>query len=87
MKIMYKIITGFLVVAFISLATGLYTSNLVQIMENDISNVDDVKYPINQYATNYQRGANQLWLGTYVYANGDVAMGKQFIRNGKAMMI
>lgn len=87
MKIMYKIITGFLVVAFISLAAGLYTSNLVQIMENDISNVDDVKYPINQYATNYQRGANQLWLGTYVYANGDVAMGKQFIRNGKAMMI
>ncbi|MDF1532333.1 MAG: HAMP domain-containing protein [ANME-2 cluster archaeon] len=86
MKIMYKIILGFLVVALISLATGLYTSNLVHLMENDITNVDDVKYPINQHATNYQRGANQLWLGTYIYANGDVAIGKQFIRNGKAMM-
>ena len=86
MKIMPKIIIGFLFVVAVSAISGIFTMNLVQEMNSDISTVDRVKYPLNQYATNYQRGATQLWLGTYIYANGDDALGKQYIRNGKNMM-
>ena len=86
MKILPKMIIGFLLVVLISLISGVFTMNLIDGMNSDIDKVHDVSYPINKYSTNYQRGANLLWIGTYIFANGDEPMGKQFIRSGKLKM-
>lgn len=86
MKILYKLLIGFFIVVFVSLISGVISAKLINSMNSDITSVEQDKYPINKYSTNYQRGATQLWVGTYIYANGDSAMGNQYIKNGKKLM-
>ena len=86
MRIMQKMILGFLVVVVISMIAGIFVIIQLNTMNEDINLVKETKYPINKYASNYQRAGTQLWLGTYIYANGDQVMGNQYIRNGKTGM-
>jgi methyl-accepting chemotaxis protein len=86
MKILKKMIFSFLIVVCIfsiMAATSIYLTTAIT---KDITIVDENKYPINQHATNYQIGANYLWVGTYIYLNGDVPLGRQMIQLGKDKM-
>jgi len=86
MKIMYKMLIGFLLVVVVSVLTGIASINMLDSISKDMQFVHDEEYPENMDITNYQRAANNLWVGTYIYANGDTAMGNQYIRNGKKLM-
>ncbi|PLW80485.1 hypothetical protein C0585_02205 [Candidatus Woesearchaeota archaeon] len=86
MKIMYKMLIGFFIVVAISLISGITSINFINTINEDVTFVQEEEYPENTALTNYLRGANNLWVGTYIYANGDTAMGNQYIRNGKRIM-
>lgn len=85
MKIMYKLMSGFLMLVLIfSIAGAVVISNLnvIEIMNNQVGS----DFAINQYATNYERGAAKVQIGTYLYSQDSRAMGKQLIEEGKDAM-
>lgn len=86
MKIMYKLLSGFIsLVLLFSIAGIVIISNL-----NTIETVNTrvaYDFSINQYSTNYERGAADVQAGTYLYSQGSQAMGKQKIDEGKEAMI
>lgn len=85
MKIMYKLTIGFMLLILLFSITGaIVISNLqvIGIVNNQVSS----DFAINQYATNYERGASQVQIGTYLYSQSSKAMGKQLIDEGKSTM-
>ncbi len=85
MKIMYKLMSGFiLLVLLFSIAGAVVISNLKVI--DTVNAQVGTDFAINQYATNYERGAGKVQVGTYLYAQGSQAMGKQLIDEGKDAM-
>ncbi|MFZ3058620.1 MAG: HAMP domain-containing protein [Candidatus Methanoperedens sp.] len=85
MKIMYKLMSGFiLLVLLFSIAGATVISNL-KVIETVNTQVGS-DFAINQYATNYERGAGKVQVGTYLYSQGSQAMGKQLIDEGKDAM-
>ena len=85
MKIMYKLMSGFiLLVLLFSIAGAVVISNL-NLIETVNTQVGK-DFAINQYATNYERGAGKVQVGTYLYSQDSQAMGKQLIEEGKDAM-
>lgn len=85
MKIMYKLMSGFvLLVLIFSIAGAVVISNL-KVIETVNTQVGS-DFAINQYATNYERGAGKVQVGTYLYSQDSQAMGKQLIEEGKDAM-
>lgn len=82
---MYKLLSGFIfLVLLFSIAGVVIITNL-----NVIETVDarvGYDFSINQYSTNYERGAAKMQVGTYLYSQGSQAMGKQMINEGKEAM-
>lgn len=85
MKIMYKLMAGFLLLVLLfSIAGGVVISNLQVIESVDARVSSDAA--INQYASNYERGARKLQVGTYMYSHNSMDMGRQLIEEGKNAM-
>lgn len=85
MKIMYKLMSGFiLLVLLFSIAGATVISNL-NVIETVNTEVGS-DFAVNQYATNYERGASKIQVGTYLYSQDSQAMGKQLIEEGKDAM-
>lgn len=86
MKIMYKLMAGFLLlVLMFSIAGAVVVSNL-QVIESVDADVS-ISSDINQYASNYERGARKLQVGTYMYSRNNIDMGRQLIEEGKGTML
>lgn len=86
MKILPKMLLGFFSIVLIALLSGTYTILLTGSVEELATEIEERVYPLNRVSTNYQRATNDLWIGTYIYANGDHAMGRQYLNNGKEGM-
>jgi len=85
MKIMYKLMSGFILLVLIfGIAGATVISNLNVI--KTVNTVVGSDFSINQYATNYERGATKVQVGTFLYAQDSQAMGRQLIDEGKEAM-
>src|SRR3990172_7349821 len=85
MKIMYKLMSGFILLVLIfAIAGATVISNLdvIKAVNSDVGS----DFSINQYATNYERGATKVQVGTFLYAQDSQAMGRQLIDEGKEAM-
>lgn len=85
MKIKFKLLTGFLLLTLIFAFAGVTIISNINLMHSINENVDE-DFQINQYATNYERGARSVQVGTYLIAHDSLPMGNQLIREGKAQM-
>lgn len=85
MKIMYKLMIGFLLLVLLFSITGATVISNLKVIDTVNTQVS-TDFSINQYATNFERGASKVQVGTYLYSQGSKAMGKQLIDEGKAAM-
>ena len=85
MKIMYKLMAGFLALVMLFSIAGIVIVSNLQVIETVDAQVSS-DFAINQYATNYERGARKLQVGAYLYSQDSHAMGRQLIEEGKALM-
>lgn len=85
MKIMYKLMSGFILLVLIfgiAGATVISNLNVIKAVNTEVGS----DFAINQYATNYERGATKVQAGTFLYSQDSQAMGKQLIDEGKEAM-
>src|SRR4030066_1259399 len=82
MKIMYKLMSGFILLVLIfgiAGATCISNLNVIKTANTEVGS----DFAINQYATNYERGATKVQAGTFLYSQNSQAMGKELIEEGK----
>src|SRR3989338_11576623 len=86
MKIFNILLISFIIIILILFGAGLYSVYNIKILNAKIEQTSLTPYPIHEHATNLEKGAHQLWIGTFIYTGRDIAFGKQNIKNGKKLM-
>ena len=81
-----RLFISFMSIIFILVLVGEYSIWNIKDTNEYIQHISFISYPVNQYAIELDRGADYLWIGTFLYASGDTSFGKQYIKNGKRMM-
>src|SRR4030067_1874750 len=85
MKIMYKLMSGFILLVLIfgiAGATVISNLNVIKTANTEVGS----DFAINQYATNYERGATKEQAGKFLYSQNSQEMGRQLIEEGKEAM-
>lgn len=85
MKIIYKLMSGFILLVLIFGIAGTTVISNLKVIKTANTEVGS-DFAINQYATNYERGATKVQAGTFLYSQDSQAMGKQLIDEGKEAM-
>jgi len=86
MKIQYKLIFSFSVLAVIFLIAGVIISANVAGM-NALDQKISTELTINQQAIAYQNAARDVQTGTFLYLLGETRMGNQMINEGEQQMV
>jgi HAMP domain-containing protein len=85
MKIKYQLIIPlFLVIAIFAFAGLIINLNMMSLEEANTQVVTN--FNIDTHASNYEEGARNLQVGTYLYAGENKDLGKQLIDNGSNLM-